>query len=300
MISRTQAAALAIGGIGLSAIAFLAGRVWAGGIPPKGALMYSGELEDAAGTTLKGDHSVEVMFWGVQSGGTSPLCTSSQQTVTLQNGRFSVPLPDSCTEVVKSTTNLWVEVAVDDKRLDRTAVGAVPYAVEAAHVIAADSAASAASASGALDRRIAALEKTAPAPEVLSAASEKPETLPDDTDGAYSPIYLDLTPGTWLVTGQASLGVTRNTDLVRLALFNETAATELAGSASATAQVDISRPPQGFATLPTVATVVANTRIRLYAYRNGSSTIKIGVSGPSIQANMTREAQRLTAIRLSN
>ena len=120
--------------------AFVAGRSWADGIPATNALAYSGRLEAPSGDALEGSYNLEVKFWGSESGGSSPLCTSNSQPITLQQGRFTVTLPDECTDAVQVEADVWVEILVDGSSLGRTKTGAVPYAVEASHATASDSA----------------------------------------------------------------------------------------------------------------------------------------------------------------
>lgn len=120
---------------GLVSGGFLAGRVLAAGIPSEGALSYSGALENADGEPLTGKHKVEVKFWVAKSGGDMALCTNNGQDVTLANGRFTVTLPDMCTDQVRANPNFWVEVLVDAASLGRAKAGAVPFAVEAGNGI---------------------------------------------------------------------------------------------------------------------------------------------------------------------
>ncbi|HYQ16616.1 MAG TPA: hypothetical protein VEQ58_12685, partial [Polyangiaceae bacterium] len=59
--------------------------------------------------------------------------------------------------------DLWLETTVDDTALGRTKLGAVPYAIEAAHASNADTAATAEDASGALADRLDAIDSSAAA-----------------------------------------------------------------------------------------------------------------------------------------
>lgn len=114
--------------------AFLTGQALADGIPGEEALTYSGTLTDDSGAPLTGDHEIEVRFWDAASGGGS-LCSSDEESVTLNQGRFSVALPDDCTDEVGRERDIWVEVVVDSTSLGRAKAGAVPYAVEANHAM---------------------------------------------------------------------------------------------------------------------------------------------------------------------
>jgi hypothetical protein len=151
-------AGLGATGLALIATAFVAGRAGADGIPSTGALTYSGTLEDTAGALLTGDHEIEVRLWPAASGGTTPLCTTTPQSVTVVSGRFFLTLPDDCTTDVKANADVWTEVLVDGASLGRARVGAVPYAVEADRAQTAVSATNASTATGALDTRITNVE----------------------------------------------------------------------------------------------------------------------------------------------
>ena len=138
--------------------AFVTGQSWADGIPATGALAYSGRLEAPNGDALTGTYNLEVKFWAAESGATNPLCTTNSQTVTLDRGRFTLSLPDTCTDAVQANPDVWVEILVDGNSLGRAKAGAVPYAVEAAHATTADRAGSADTvgtlAPGALQQRV--------------------------------------------------------------------------------------------------------------------------------------------------
>jgi hypothetical protein len=95
-----------------------------------GALTYSGTIEDASGAPATGSKEFRMELFDAVSGGAQK-CTVTQ-TVALTNGRFQVALPDTCTEAIAASPDLWVEVVVDGTSLGRTKLGAVPYAVEAA------------------------------------------------------------------------------------------------------------------------------------------------------------------------
>lgn len=120
----------------------------ADGIPQKNALSYTGVLENADGTPLTGDHRIEIKLWtSVERTGSAP-CTTNPQQVELINGRFSLTLPDDCVEVVKSHSDVWVEVLDNSVSLGAAAVGATPYAVEAGRSSEASRATSAESLAG--------------------------------------------------------------------------------------------------------------------------------------------------------
>ena len=72
-------------------------------------------------------------------------------------GRFSVPLPAACATAVQGNPNVFVEVIVDRTPLGRAKAGAVPYAIEAGHATSADTASG---AQGALETRLAELQRS--------------------------------------------------------------------------------------------------------------------------------------------
>ncbi len=139
-MKKTRGIATMIGSIAAVAIVLATLRVWAAGIPNSNALHYSGVLENAAGELITGTHDIEVRFWDAASAG-SVLCSTTADDVALQNGRFSVPLLDDCTDSVHDAPDVWVEIIVDATSLGRSKIGAVPYAVEADRAIVAESAA---------------------------------------------------------------------------------------------------------------------------------------------------------------
>jgi hypothetical protein len=171
-------ATLAASAVAISAVAFFVGRAWAGGIPATGALTYSGLLEDAAGAPLTGDHPILINLWDVATPGTTPLCQTLSMPDTLAGGRFSVPLPDSCADVIKSNADVWVEVAVDGVSLGTTKLGAVPYAVEAVHAV---EASTANAPGGALASTISGLQSAVATPNpsqvILNGTSQQTASL---------------------------------------------------------------------------------------------------------------------------
>ncbi|MBN1609020.1 MAG: hypothetical protein JW940_20500 [Polyangiaceae bacterium] len=184
MLTRTRML-LCLATTGLIAGAFLAGRVLAAGIPAAGALTYSGVLEGENGEPLTGKHTVEVRFWAAESGGDNALCTNYGQEVALESGRFSVALPDGCTDAVKAHPDLWVEVVVDGASLGRAKAGAVPFAVEAGHATSADSAASASEAVTATNATHAtSADSATTATNAAQLAGDGPESFQRPLDGS--------------------------------------------------------------------------------------------------------------------
>jgi len=170
-----QWALVAAGTASVLAAGFVGGRAWAGGIPSKGALTYSGVLQKPDGSALTSTgHNLEIKLWSTGPTGGTVLCTTAvpAPTFTLDNsGRFSVQLDDACTGAIGANAGAFVEVLLDGNTLGRTKLGAVPYAIEANHAVSADSASS---ASSALDARIKALE---PATKVSAWTAFTPELV---------------------------------------------------------------------------------------------------------------------------
>jgi hypothetical protein len=123
--------------LGVASAAFLAGRAFAAGAPDTEPLTYSGTLTNANGTPLSGERAILLRFWDKGTDG-DVLCTRPEENITLTLGRFSLALPDDCTDAVRSNPDLWVEIVVDDVSLGLAKVGAVPFALEASHAVTAD------------------------------------------------------------------------------------------------------------------------------------------------------------------
>src|SRR5262245_36590720 len=100
------ALALAFVGYGL--------HVHAEGAPSTQPLWYAGTVQDNAGAPLTGDHKVSVRLFNVQSGAVA-LCSTGPSTVPFELGRFRVELNATCADVMRKTSDLFVEVAVDDE-----------------------------------------------------------------------------------------------------------------------------------------------------------------------------------------
>jgi hypothetical protein len=136
------------------AIGYASSGAHAAGIPTSNPLTYSGVLSDLAGVPLAGAKKIQVSLFNRATPDGMIQCTAGPETKTLVAGGFQIDLT-ACAKTVATTPDLWVEVFVDGASLGRTKLGAVPFALEAGHATASDSASGAA---GALDTRIAALE----------------------------------------------------------------------------------------------------------------------------------------------
>jgi hypothetical protein len=137
---RRAAAGVCIAAMAITS-AYIMGRARAAGVPTMPPLMtYSGTLTDTGGTSLTGQKNIQIQLWDREIGGTTPVCIAPSTSQTLFAGGFQVPLPETCAAAVHATSDLWAEVLVDGTSLGRTKIGAVPFALESAHAILADSA----------------------------------------------------------------------------------------------------------------------------------------------------------------
>ena len=154
-----------LGGVAIAAsgVTLLAVRARAAGAPAKGALTYTGYLEDPKGAALTGTHSISVRFWADETV-KDALCTGELGDTELVSGRFQVPLPDSCADAVKANPDLFADVLVDGASLGRTKLGAVPFAIEAGHAVSADDAAP----GGALETALSAAAPKSSIPQVTA------------------------------------------------------------------------------------------------------------------------------------
>jgi hypothetical protein len=145
MKRSVQWAVIVAGPVLVLAAGFLGGRAWAGGIPAKGALTYSGVLQKQDGSPLSSPgHNLEIKLWSTGSTGGTALCSTivpAPEFTLDAGGRFSVQLNDTCTGAIGANPGAFVEIVLDGNTLGRTKLGAVPYAIEANHAATADSAA---------------------------------------------------------------------------------------------------------------------------------------------------------------
>lgn len=158
-------------------------HVFAEGAPSAQPLWYAGSVTDDAGAPLTGSHQVSVRLYD-QATASSALCVTGPAPLPFERGRFRIELAAECEAAIHKNPDLFVEVAIDDesKPFPRSKIGAVPYALEAAH------AARASEAAGALKQTIDSLPKitewTAFKPEVF--ASNTPIGLTDNqASGRY-------------------------------------------------------------------------------------------------------------------
>ncbi|HYP91070.1 MAG TPA: hypothetical protein VEQ59_23050 [Polyangiaceae bacterium] len=114
-------------------------RASAAGIPTPNSLTYTGYLETPQGEPLNDQVSVAIKLWDDLANG-NVACEMAGTTLKPVSGRFQLQLSDDCTSAVSANANLFLEPLVNGVSLGRSKLGAVPYAVEAAHASAADSA----------------------------------------------------------------------------------------------------------------------------------------------------------------
>ena len=114
-------------------LCFAAGSVIATEFPSDGeALAYSGVLTDSAGDPRQTTDTIQVKLFAAQSGGNA-LCAGSVAAVDLgaSQGRFRVPLPALCSDVISDNGDVWAEVTVASTTLPRQRLGATAFAVSA-------------------------------------------------------------------------------------------------------------------------------------------------------------------------
>jgi hypothetical protein len=140
-----------------------------------------------------------------------------------------------------------------------------------------------------LDARVGTLEQ---APTVLESASDTDLAGAMSTNTLYTPVSLTLTPGTWLVQAFATLSSTMNSDQKALGLYNETAGADVPNSRSGIGTATMGDSESY--TTSKVIVVVADTVIRMKAFRQGASIVNFGSA-----AVMTGGRQRMLAVKLN-
>jgi hypothetical protein len=130
-------------GLGLlcagSLIGFGLKSVLAEGIPDTDPLYYAGTLTEG-GQPVTGVRAITVNLWADGTTGATPLCQTVASTAAVMSGRFRIALAASCKAALNQNNNAWVEVVDGATSLGRVKIGAVPYAVEADHAVAATTA----------------------------------------------------------------------------------------------------------------------------------------------------------------
>jgi hypothetical protein len=182
-MKRSVKSAVTVGGsVAVLIAGVVGGRAWAGGIPSKGALTYSGVLQKPDGSPLTSSgHNLEIKLWSAGPSGGTVLCDTAvpAPTFALDNsGRFSVQLDDTCSGAIGANAGAFVEILLDGNTLGRTKLGAVPYAIEANHAASADTAAAANAASGVLATTISSLAQASSVPKVTAWADLTSASIP--------------------------------------------------------------------------------------------------------------------------
>ena len=130
-------------------------------------------------------------------------------------------------------------------------------------------------------------------PTVLTSkatTAQGPGTI--STDLVYTSVEVTLTPGIWLVWGQATMSSQTAADTKQLGLYNNTAGAAIAdskGPASGRPAVNVDELFVTFA----FVTVTTSFAVRLIGYRNGASQISFGYGGGGIT-----DEQRITAVKV--
>jgi hypothetical protein len=106
----------------------------ANGVPTSNPLYYSGRIAEN-GTPANGTRSIIIDFWddAASTDTSHRKCETAATATTVTNGLFRVALDPSCVPAVHGSTDLWAEITVGTVSLGRRKIGAVPYALEAAH-----------------------------------------------------------------------------------------------------------------------------------------------------------------------
>jgi len=129
-------------------------HVRAAGAPETGSLKYSGQLALLDGSAVSGAKNIALGLYDAATAG-ARVCDAPSTTVTVNAGRFEVPLPDTCVVAIRANPNLWAEVQVDGAAVGRAKLAAVPYAIEANRAVSAITASSAAVAQTAASAQVA-------------------------------------------------------------------------------------------------------------------------------------------------
>ena len=86
---------------------------------------------------------------------------------------------------------------------------------------------------------------------------------------------ITLTPGTWLVNGDACVRTTDVADQATSIIWNATTAAEVSGSRGCGSSVPLTTGGEGLVTRPVSITVTANTQVQVAVIPNGTSTLRL-------------------------
>jgi hypothetical protein len=196
--------------VGLTVAGVAAGfgvRALADGVPSPSPLYYSGTLTENGALVNDSTHTIAINVYASQSAN-STICQTIATSVPITNGRFRIQLDSACKSAINANPNAWVEVLDGTLNLGRTAIGAVPYAVEADHAMSATNATSATTAAtantagGALQTTIAGLAPANTIPQITGWAqfTSDNEPVPYTTSGN---ITNGTTAGRWRRNGDS-------------------------------------------------------------------------------------------------
>jgi hypothetical protein len=175
--------------VALGTAAGFVARARAAGVPQADVLTYTGYLESEPGVALEGAPAIELRLFASDDAA-EPECTAeSTAGAALVAGRFQLALPKKCVDAVHAQPDLLAEVKVDGQSLGKTKLGAVPYALEAAHAVEATTAKTATAASGALDKRLKDLEAAASCPDPTARDKYGFCIWTDDNGARYTQSY---------------------------------------------------------------------------------------------------------------
>jgi hypothetical protein len=126
------------------AVGWISGRARAGGVPAVTPMRFAGTISEQ-GVPVNGLRDITIVLWdsGVPSSG-SILCSTAAGSTSVVQGRFSVPLNDTCTKIIQGSltttpvtpnaTDIWSEVQVGGVSFGKQKVSAVPFAMMAGAV----------------------------------------------------------------------------------------------------------------------------------------------------------------------
>lgn len=219
MKGTTKLKALAGGGLAVVVVltGWLVRSAWA--IPSDPTMYYSGVLEDDSGAVSR-TIDMELRLWtdATDVSASAEACVGSYPDTEVTEGHFRIPLDEGCVTAVEDHADLWVELTVGGETLERTRMGAVPYAIEASHAADADEAAHAVDADNADN-----------ATEAWRSTRIKDNSLPTNLDingnlglerfSRYDSFVLDRTSGnetidlgSWAFCGLSEVNFTDNGD----------------------------------------------------------------------------------------
>jgi hypothetical protein len=184
--------------VGLVVGGYSLGRVMAGGAPTMQPLFYAGTLEEG-GMLPTGPRSITLALHDAPEAGRQ-LCTSATERVPVEVGRFRVELSPECVAALTATPDAWASLSFKDASgiphdlPGRTKVGAVPYALEANHALAANQASTAAGALqqtlARIEARLSSLESGLTAKPVLAGRGPLPVSAEFTTSGGPTLLLL--------------------------------------------------------------------------------------------------------------